>query len=976
MNKKFSTLMVSLLLASAFVGTADAQIQKSDAAYVRLTNNAYTSDPASTWTAENSGWELSVVDGVVVDAQTANNAVTKANMWKVEEMVIGGTTKGYRFTNGDGVVLKINKATHKQPASTDDANAEYVEWFTIADGTVGGTDFSTITYSVGNATYYLSQNLQNGVLVIEGMNTFGANQYALGFTNTDIEPTAMGADALNAKGSGSDFQLAAKNNPKLEKDLTLVANPLTTKAIHAINNAGTVYFRVSGSWDGERFTGNDDDAKAAAKAFAASEFIAVDTLAYSTGINDLGVGYKYTVVKGSEMIGADGNTRDPKRKRNIENAQFQVISDVNLAYVKVVSPYAKYPAVGSTGAASHTSAGAKKVTVYNFNGVNYLGTGDGKRTYLTFGAGSSADLTALAGKMVTVDFVGTGGNAMVGKVLGANGWEKAANVDQTKPEGRFYVKVDGNNLKFVNLENRSEYPFKGTIYDKGNNVYANANADWYGGDTLKITAVTRAAQTDGYLNFDKDALADKAFKISLYTKALGKGYWVAPVQTSGVVSFSTDDADATEWSLVKAQKASSEDYANSDSIIQKLDYNVWNATKKAYEAKSDSTVSFAYAIKESVSGKYLRWNWDKHAYDLSATPNYFVFKEKDGHIVIIDADRGGDYPAQWNGVKMIGAASTNSLATINGVYSIVENDLFDINEISAMRYRNLGELALDTVKIFRADNERIMLYEKNEATVIKDSINFLGIEHIADVEGMKAAMFVDTAYVSNTVAPKYMFAVGSPVITYKKVACSDPTHPAHETDEIESITGRYLVNLVDSANAYADYSKNPYIHKYEGANCARLGFVDATHKGNKMTIANTKKEIDLSKDELQYCTFALRYVDREAGSFKLQTKGGFVKYMNGVAAVTSEGNADVFNLSKTSEAPTANEAIEASEVVVVAGKGVVTVQGAAGKVVTVANILGQTIANQVAASDNVTIAVPAGIVVVAVDGEATKVVVK
>ena len=74
---------------------------------------------------------------------------------------------------------------------------------------------------------------------------------------------------------------------------------------------------------------------------------------------------------------------------------------------------------------------------------------------------------------------------------------------------------------------------------------------------------------------------------------------------------------------------------------------------------------------------------------------------------------------------------------------------------------------------------------------------------------------------------------------------------------------------------------------------------------------------------------------------------------------------------------TANEAIAAEAgVQVIGGQGVVTVQGAAGKVVTVANILGQTIANQVAASDNVTIAVPAGIVVVAVDGEATKVVVK
>ena len=74
--------------------------------------------------------------------------------------------------------------------------------------------------------------------------------------------------------------------------------------------------------------------------------------------------------------------------------------------------------------------------------------------------------------------------------------------------------------------------------------------------------------------------------------------------------------------------------------------------------------------------------------------------------------------------------------------------------------------------------------------------------------------------------------------------------------------------------------------------------------------------------------------------------------------------------------PTANEAIEAAGVQVIGGQGVVTVQGAAGKVITVSNILGQTIANQVATSDNVTIAVPAGIVVVAVDGDATKVVVK
>ena len=73
---------------------------------------------------------------------------------------------------------------------------------------------------------------------------------------------------------------------------------------------------------------------------------------------------------------------------------------------------------------------------------------------------------------------------------------------------------------------------------------------------------------------------------------------------------------------------------------------------------------------------------------------------------------------------------------------------------------------------------------------------------------------------------------------------------------------------------------------------------------------------------------------------------------------------------------TANEAIAAENVAVIAGEGVVTVKGAAGKQVIVSNILGQVIANKVATSDEETIAVAAGVAVVVVDGEATKVVVK
>ena len=69
------------------------------------------------------------------------------------------------------------------------------------------------------------------------------------------------------------------------------------------------------------------------------------------------------------------------------------------------------------------------------------------------------------------------------------------------------------------------------------------------------------------------------------------------------------------------------------------------------------------------------------------------------------------------------------------------------------------------------------------------------------------------------------------------------------------------------------------------------------------------------------------------------------------------------------EAPTANEGVSATEVKVVAYDGAINIKNAAGKNVVVSTILGQIVANEVLTSDNATIAVPAGIAIVSVDGE-------
>ena len=98
------------------------------------------------------------------------------------------------------------------------------------------------------------------------------------------------------------------------------------------------------------------------------------------------------------------------------------------------------------------------------------------------------------------------------------------------------------------------------------------------------------------------------------------------------------------------------------------------------------------------------------------------------------------------------------------------------------------------------------------------------------------------------------------------------------------------------------------------------------------------------------------------------------------AAKTGSDGALIFNAYQKTDAEdmvTSIEGANAEGVSIIAGNGTVTVQGAAGKSVVITNILGKVVAETVLTSDNATIAVPAGIVAVAVDGEeAVKAIVK
>jgi hypothetical protein len=108
--------------------------------------------------------------------------------------------------------------------------------------------------------------------------------------------------------------------------------------------------------------------------------------------------------------------------------------------------------------------------------------------------------------------------------------------------------------------------------------------------------------------------------------------------------------------------------------------------------------------------------------------------------------------------------------------------------------------------------------------------------------------------------------------------------------------------------------------------------------------------------------------------------GRWIKIQNGVPVVSQlidkdeaqQNGAEIFNVTAgTENKAVGNELAPAVSTVKVLGEtGAVTILNASGKKVAITNILGQTVAGQILSSDNATIALPKGIVVVAIEGEA------
>ena len=384
-------------------------------------------------------------------------------------------------------------------------------------------------------------------------------------------------------------------------------------------------------------------------------------------------------------------------------------------------------------------------------------------------------------------------------------------------------------------------------------------------------------------------------------------------------------------------------------------YELWGR----YTHTSESNAYYA-ANRDNFYGYYAQERGGVGCFymkNISDDPNQFVFVQTTQMVA--------DDKSAWEGARIFVNQLTGLLEPAGlksqGASNVYDNSVLSFAYATKYNYRDIrreGNTGRDSVEFFKQSNPNIFLYEG--ATML-DRINN------AEGAGKNYSMFIDTANVANAAKP--MFLIGLRYTDFDEHGSNIEDH-----NKFHYTVADYLVSLADSTNKEArDRDGN-----------IRLGFVKAKHEGQTLTIASDDKKFDLSSDEkLTPVSFAFRYVDTTRDAFYIETaaKDGslrWIKTLNEVPVLVNDiQQAEIFNVKEATSAPTSNEAVEATEVSVVAVNGAVIVKGVAGKAVTVSNILGQTLADEVIASDNETIAVPAGIAVVAVDGEeAVKVVVK
>ena len=798
----------------------------------------------------------------------------------------------------------------------------------------------------------------------------------------------------------------------------------TNKDIFIDDTYAGLYFVSSAAASGTVKDVNGETYFTSKAKFEASKFLAVDPIA-NYNINGFtvtnGDGFKFRTVSGEDFVSVA-----TKGKVMLDNAKFTV-TEVNPLNAKGSYEISVKPAVTAAKKADGTAASEEDAKVLR-TAVNVVAFTTMGSTYVTtmsngtYGVGSTKDNTVTIAKVSSSNLLtakdllksnapavfniqftsgkadltnDNGTSSEYGKYLGIGVNVRGAYnllaqgpafLDLDAPQNQWYVSdVKDGAFTFKNRENAGEINLQlrktstANVYDvlstdattldysyiDANGLYKTTTAtNGFNSGKLQIKLVPATIdKSAGYLNLTDEQLAQPIHvKFTVANKLLTRNMYLSAstkTATQGV-TLTEDTEIATLWDIVKFD-------TKADSISGKIKYAYMKDEKTMdYKEVVDKAIT-TYALK--INGLSKAWYLD---FPNAGTPlNSYAIKQTDK---VEQAQRYILKAREDGSIYLIAA----NLVTSNAYSDQIDNTktALTVNTSAQLDDINIYDDAQDQVKM---EFESVtLLSESLEAQprhASFQSINggFLGMDENNDAiiaatkdEAQALTFWLDTTDVKELSTSFYISqAVASEPEAETKAAAVEPR--------------MFLFNAVDSVSYYdegtASTTKDYNYLLNDGATVKAI-FKAATlvNKDSINTIVKGK-EVGLNKDNgLNKFKFQIVEDAEIENAYNIKTGNDYLMNINGKLGFGPAANALVVKLG-TGDA-TANEAIEAAGVQVIGGQGVVTVQGAAGKVVTVANILGQTIANQVATSDNVTIAVPAGIVVVAVDGEATKVVVK
>ncbi|WP_455637452.1 DUF6383 domain-containing protein [Parabacteroides sp.] len=591
-------------------------------------------------------------------------------------------------------------------------------------------------------------------------------------------------------------------------------------------------------------------------------------------------------------------------------------------------------------------------------------------------------------------------------INGNGGYYTITNRESMRPWGTSYWwKLDGSNDTYVNHN----------AYVNGTGLTGGLNA--YHRDTVKLIPVADAVLRDihrGYLNLSaKEAVADTSvfnFKFNTVGSEdlfLGEENGILKVMKENPGNYKLERVLDRTDQMVDSYNGSEH---FQDSLVYGLnptgkpEYQLARAMYYIYkdEVSSSSTEGTGVRTREYITldgGKYIlgksKVSVDDNGYTTydptlnngkADARKFFYVKristvDPDQFVLVDPTSVGREVNANGAGaqgvrvfVNQLSAETQPAGLVSQAAANVYDNSVFTIEKVQAYNYRDVRTAGnvRDTLEFFKESNPSIFLYEN---TGVKGA-NVSLLDRINDNQAQRNyALFVDTANVSN--AEKPMFLLGLRPVDTEETS-NIPDHNKHLYT-----TADYLVNMVDSAKAGNDAYKYTNVAQNIERTYYRLGFVPAVHKGSSLYLSNDNdKEIALNGG-LTKASFAFRFVDTARESFYIETiydgtTPGWVKILNEVPVVTPDiQEAEVYQVKKSANVPTANGNVSAEKVTVETTNGAVIIKGAMGKKVAISNVLGQAIANTVLTSNEAVIAAPAGYVTVAVEGEdAVKAIVK